>query len=142
MFQSFPQYRQLRAWLPLPAAIPAYYKQNVDYVKGVQIFDMPQAPVLINGRTMLPARLVAEALGAEVSWSELLRRVTITKDDLTLSIYINRNYAEKNNEILSLDSSPFIENGRTYVPVRFIAEELGATVSWNADTREVTITRE
>ena len=101
--------------------------------------DVP--PIIRNGRTMLPARLVAEALGAEVSWSELLRRVTISKDDLTLNIYINRNYADRNNEFLQLDSAPFIENGRTYVPVRFIAEELGATVSWNEDTREVTITR-
>ncbi|MGN1230440.1 MAG: copper amine oxidase N-terminal domain-containing protein [Anaerotignum sp.] len=38
-----------------------------------------------------------------------------------------------------MDSPAFIENDRTYLPLRFVAENLGATVFWNADTQEVTI---
>ena len=45
-------------------------------------------------------------------------------------------------QTLPLDAPAFIEDGRTYLPVRFVAENLGATVTWNGDTQTVTITRE
>ena len=44
-------------------------------------------------------------------------------------------------QTLPLDAPAFIEDGRTYLPVRFVAENLGATVTWNGDTQTVTITR-
>lgn len=47
-----------------------------------------------------------------------------------------------NNEEVTLDSPAFIENDRTYTPLRFIAEKLGADVDWNGETQEVTITKQ
>lgn len=44
-------------------------------------------------------------------------------------------------QTLPLDAPAFIEDGRTYLPVRFVAENLGATVTWNGNTQTVTITR-
>ena len=91
---------------------------------------------------MLPARFVAENLGATVIWSENEpEKVWITKNNVEIIIYIGNNKAYVNGEEMALDSPAFIENDRTYCPVRFICEKLGASVEWNNDTREVVITK-
>ena len=99
------------------------------------------APVIKNERTMLPARFVAEALGAKVEWNEEAKTVTITKDKTVIVITIDSDKATVNGKEVKLDSPAFIENSRTYTPIRFISEELGATVEWNEKTEEVTITK-
>ena len=99
------------------------------------------APLIINGRTMLPARFVTEALGGTVSWDGEKREVIIEKEVLKLVLTIDKDTAILNGEEVKLDSPATIIEGRTYTPVRFIAEALGASVSWNAETREVTITK-
>lgn len=98
------------------------------------------APIIRNDRTMLPIRFVAEALGATVEWNDSLNAVTITKGDLTMEIFIGSPFAQVNGEPVALDAPAFIENSRTYLPLRFIAENLGATVTWNQETQQVTIT--
>ncbi len=98
------------------------------------------APVLVNDRTMLPARVVAEALGAEVAWDEAARTVTITKGDVVIVITIDSDKALVGEEEVTLDSAAYIANDRTYTPMRFIAEALGATVEWNAEAQQVVIT--
>ena len=100
------------------------------------------APVIRNDRTMLPARFVAENLGATVEWVGEEQKVVITKDDNIIILYINSDKAYVNNEEVTLDSPAFIENDRTYTPLRFIAEKLGADVDWNGETQEVTITKQ
>ena len=114
-------------------------------------FATDAAPKIVGGRTMLPIRLVAEQLGASVSWSSSTNKVTITKGTKKISIVIGENTATLQEfyldgeamapQTLPLDSPAFIEDGRTYLPVRFVAENLGATVTWNGDTQTVTITR-
>ena len=99
------------------------------------------APLIRNDRTMLPARFVAENLGAVVDWIGPERKVLITRDDTTIEIFINSDTAYVNGEAVRLDSPAFIENDRTYTPVRFVAERLGAAVDWNGETRQVIITR-
>lgn len=100
------------------------------------------APIIRNNRTMLPARFVAKNLGATVIWSENEpEKVWITKNNVEIIIYIGNNKAYVNGEEMALDSPAFIENDRTYCPVRFICEKLGASVEWNNDTREVVITK-
>lgn len=104
------------------------------------------APVIRNDRTMLPARFVAESLGAVVEWNEVLREVLIkgkksNGNDIIIKIYINSDAAYVNDEKVTLDSQAFIENDRTYTPVRFIAEALGAKVDWNEEEHKVIITR-
>ena len=88
---------------------------------------------------MLPIRFVAEALGATVTWDEPTQTVTIVKGDLDIEIYIGQAFAKVNGTPVQLDSPAFIENDRTYLPLRFVAENLGATVTWDADTQKVTI---
>ena len=104
------------------------------------------APKVVNDRTMLPARFVAENLGATVEWDGEKQLVTITgknekQEDVTILITIGSDYAKVNGEDVKLDSPAFVENDRTYTPIRFISENLGATVEWNETEQTVTIQR-
>ena len=108
------------------------------------------APMVVNDRTMLPIRFVAETLGANVFWDGYLRKVLIKSRKTDISIKIGEKYASVTEKIaqynqrtkdVELDSPAFVENDRTYLPVRFVAENLGADVAWNAETRAVTITK-
>ena len=104
------------------------------------------APKVVNDRTMLPARFVAENLGATVEWDGEKQLVTITgknekQEDVTILITIGSDYAKVNGEDIKLDSPAFVENDRTYTPIRFISENLGATVEWNETEQTVTIQR-
>ena len=104
------------------------------------------APKVVNDRTMLPARFIAENLGATVEWDGEKQLVTITgknekQEDVTILITIGSDYAKVNGEDVKLDSPAFVENDRTYRPIRFISENLGATVEWNETEQTVTIQR-
>ena len=97
------------------------------------------APIIRGERTVLPIRVIAEALGASVSWNEAEQTVTIVKGEMTIVIYIGQAFALVNGEPVALDQPAFIENGRTYLPLRFIMENLGAEVAWNGAAQTVTI---
>ena len=105
------------------------------------------APKITNDRTMLPARFVAESLGAVVEWNGDKQLVTIkgknlkTNEDVTILITIGAEYAVVNGENVKLDSPAFIENDRTYTPIRFISEHLGASVEWLENEQKVIITK-
>lgn len=104
------------------------------------------APKVVNDRTMLPARFIAENLGATVEWDGEKQLVTITgknekQEDVTILITIGSDYAKVNGEDVKLNSPAFVENDRTYTPIRFISENLGATVEWNETEQTVTIQR-
>ena len=96
---------------------------------------------------MLPARFVAESLGAVVEWNGDKQLVTIkgknlkTNEDVTILITIGAEYAVVNGENVKLDSPAFIENDRTYTPIRFISEHLGASVEWLENEQKVIITK-
>ena len=102
------------------------------------------APVIVNGRTMLPARFVAEALGAKVYWNEETKGVTIIGEidgkAVNMLITIDSTTAYLNGEKIELDSAAFITDSRTYLPLRFICESLSAEVEWLKDTQKIIIT--
>ena len=99
------------------------------------------APLIVEQRVMLPARLVAESLGANVEWLPAQKQVIITKDTVTIILTIGADTALVNGKAVALDSPAFIADGRTYTPIRFIAENLGANVSWNGTAKTVTISK-
>lgn len=99
------------------------------------------APIVANGRTMLPIRFVAEALGATVTWVPDLKTVMVSTPETDIYIAIGNNFATVNREKIELDSPAFVENDRTYLPLRFIAENLGADVQWDGAAQTVTITK-
>ncbi|MCL2577846.1 MAG: copper amine oxidase N-terminal domain-containing protein [Defluviitaleaceae bacterium] len=106
------------------------------------LLEFDVAPIIINGRTLVPVRTIFEALGMEVEW----------RDDWILSeggeksvvFHIGRNimyiYVGDDERTIELDVPPQIINGRTLVPLRAIAEATGAIVEWDAATQTVKIT--
>jgi len=99
------------------------------------------APKIVNDRTMLPIRIVAESLGGTVTWNGELQRVTIQKGADVILITIGADTAYVNGTAVKLDAAAFVENGRTYLPLRFVSETLGAQVAWNEAEKTVTITK-
>ncbi|HPP44067.1 MAG TPA: copper amine oxidase N-terminal domain-containing protein [Caldisericia bacterium] len=105
--------------------------------------DVP--PIIIEGRTLLPIRWVAEPLGAEVGWDGVERKVTVSLGDIHIELWIGKSIAKINGVNKAIDPDnpkvvPIIKNGRTMLPVRFVAENLGCEVGWDAYTKTVTIT--
>jgi hypothetical protein len=101
---------------------------------------LPDAdPVIENGRTLAPMRYIFETLGAEVEWNASDRSVTGTKDGAEIRLVIDSPSALVNGAEVALDTPPVLRSGRTLVPVRFIAESLGAEVEWDAARRTVVI---
>lgn len=106
-------------------------------VNGVEIdFDVP--PLVENGRTLVPIRKIAEALGAQVDWDPS-GYVRINKDDQDILLQVDRNVALVNYEHKYLDVPPKVVNGRTLVPLRFVAEAFGLNVGWDGGTQTVRI---
>lgn len=98
-----------------------------------------QAPVVSNGRTMVPMRAIFEALEATVDWEIGKQRVTAKRDDTTIVITVGSNLALVNGKEFALDVPPQLVNNRTLVPVRFISESLGAQVDWVISSQTVAI---
>ena len=102
------------------------------------ILDSP--PVIKKDRAFVPIRFIAEAFGAEVKWSETSKKVTIKKDNSTIYLYINKDYALVNGNKITLDVAPYIEKDRCMIPVRFVSEYLGFVVLWHgSETNKITI---
>lgn len=113
--------------------------ENVGYVNG-EAKTLDAAPIIRGNRTMLPVRFVAENLGAQVAWDPTTSTAILTTDEVVINITIGASTATVNGESVALDAPAFIESSRTYLPVRFVAESLGATVSWDGETSTATIT--
>lgn len=114
--------------------------QSVGYVNGAAK-QLDAAPVIQNSRTMLPIRFVAEAFGATVGWDGATSTATIAAQGVNIRITIGAATAQINGETVTLDAPAFIENSRTYLPVRVIAEALGAAVEWDGATSTATLTK-
>ncbi|MFA4953892.1 MAG: PQQ-binding-like beta-propeller repeat protein [Patescibacteria group bacterium] len=102
-------------------------------------------PVIKNGRTLVPIRVIIEALGGTVGWDGAARKVTVALGNATIELWISKNAATVNGVDTLIDSTnlkvvPEIINGRTMLPLRFVSENLGCSVTWADATRTITIT--
>ncbi len=97
--------------------------------------------ILPPGRTFVPIRFISESFGAEVQWDGNTRTVRIFLEalDVRITLQIDNKIARINQDIVNLDAPPQILNGRTFVPLRFIAEAFGAEVQWNGAEQRITI---
>lgn len=98
------------------------------------------APVIVNDRTMVPLRAIAEGLLADVAWNEATRTVTIKLGEDTVAVVIDSSVMTVNGASVTLDAPAFISNDRTMVPLRAISEAFDAEVVWDEAVQEVTIT--
>jgi len=96
-------------------------------------------PQIVNDRTLVPFRVLAEALGATVEWEDSTKTVTVTKDDTEIVLPIGSESPTINGEAVTIDQPGIIVNNRTLVPIRFICEALGVSVSWDGGARAVIV---
>lgn len=97
------------------------------------------APIIVEGRTIVPIRVIAEALKGVVKWDEKTNTVIIVKDGIELKLKTGSNTVSVNGVEKQITVPATIVNGRTFVPIRFISENLGAQVEWDEKLKEVTI---
>lgn len=97
------------------------------------------APVIENGRTLVPIRVISENLGLEVDWDNNLKQITISQGDDHFIFVIGQNFYTKDEIKQDLDVAPKIINDRTFVPIRVIAEAFNQEVNWDNVARTVAI---
>lgn len=120
------------------------------YVNGSRVYP-DSDPVIINDRTLVPIRVIAEALGYAVEWDGLNQVVEIHNDYKALRMMIGSTslalyFYDSNGNLSGMDTiysdvAPRIMNERTYLPVRAVSEGLGASVDWDGNTRSVYISK-
>lgn len=101
------------------------------------VVDFPDGQPYVDehDRTMVPVRFVTEAMDAAVDWDDRTQTVTIAKEGTTLTIRIGSPEltvtAGGKSTTVQMDTAAIIRDGRTYIPIRFAAEALGATVDYS-----------
>ena len=124
------------------------YQPSVAEVSTIRILldgepmTLQVAPVMRAGRVLVPFRALFEAFGAEVGWQEATSTVTGRLGETTISLVLGRNVAVVNGRNINLDVAPLVITGRTLVPLRFVAENLGADVTWEEAAQTVRIVRQ
>lgn len=115
------------------------------------VYFSDQKPVIVDeGRTLVPARGLFEAMDAEVLWNDETKaatinsadgftRVIVTNDSPTMVVYTFTSLLSADKREVTLDAVPRIIGDRTMIPLRAISEALNADVDWDQDTQTVTI---
>ncbi|MGC2131517.1 MAG: copper amine oxidase N-terminal domain-containing protein [Candidatus Aquilonibacter sp.] len=122
----------------LALAQPAFGQTAVAIVVNGAQMQFQQPPIERAGRVFVPLRGVFEHLGASVVYDD--GTINATGNGRNVSLRIGSNQATVNGQTQTLDEAPFLLGSSTLVPLRFIAQALGATVDWNNDSSTVTIT--
>ncbi|MCX7715624.1 MAG: stalk domain-containing protein [Clostridia bacterium] len=90
------------------------------------------APYLADGgRTLVPLRFIAEAFGADVAWDDATKGITITSGKTEIKMTVDKADYTLNGNAKALDVPATVKEGRTFVPLRAIVEDLGKKVFWD-----------
>ncbi len=92
-------------------------------------------------RTMVPIRFVSQELGSEVVWVAAEQKVIIKKQSEEILLWVGKNEALVNNDLIAMDTQAELLNGRTMVPLRFIGESFGSDVLWDSSNYTATISK-
>jgi uncharacterized lipoprotein YddW (UPF0748 family) len=114
---------------------------NIEIILDGQQLQSDASPYIVQGAnvTMVPLRVISEGLGAQVNWSASTGTVTITAQDKNISMANGGQSATVNGKAVRLDASARMTSGRVMVPLRFVGEELGLKVDWQATERVITL---
>jgi len=97
---------------------------------------------MISNRTMVPIRAIVEAMDGTVGWDGNTQKITLNARGNKVEMWIGKLDIKVNGVNKKMDVAPVIKNGRTYVPVRFSAENLNCKVDWINSTQEAVIVYE
>ncbi|MBW4081312.1 copper amine oxidase N-terminal domain-containing protein [Paenibacillus sp. S150] len=102
-------------------------------------FPDAQAFVDENERTLVPVRFVAEKMNAKVGWEPATQTVPIEKGEQNIRLTVGESKAVVNGQEVTFDTKAVFSGERTFVPLRFVSEVLGAEVKWDGPTSTVFI---
>lgn len=118
----------------------AYNAEEVKIeIDGTELVPKDMPAVIIDGRTMLPMRLIAQELGCEVTWNEDARQAYVVNDNYTIVFGMDSKTGYKNGTEFSMDVPATVVNDRTMLPVRALAKALDLEISWDDPSRTVSI---
>jgi len=100
--------------------------------------NMPEDPIIVNDRTLLPLRVIAEIFDCDVKWDSK-GIITVNTEDDTIILSLNSTNLIVNNVVREMDSSPILKNSTTMVPVKFLEDYIDAEIEWYADSGIVNI---
>ena len=136
-------YENLKYYLIIPTG-EVYSKlneiKNAPYVRlkdNILGFETP--PVIENGSMLVPMRFLFEQMGADVEWNQETQTATATLDNKAVTFSIDNVNARINNKSAKMDVPARLVNGKTMVPLRFLSENMGYDVDWDADSRTAII---
>lgn len=116
---------------------------STTYTMNEETKIMDVAPEIKDDRTFVPIRYLAYSLGVPedgILWESQKLKVTITKDGTSVELLIGQKYQYINKKPRKMDVAPYIKNGRTMLPARWVAEPLGAEVDWDEEKQQTIIT--
>jgi hypothetical protein len=117
---------------------------DATYVFNDKTETMDVAPYAKDNRTYVPVRYLAYSLGVApegIAWNQESQTVTVSSGGTTVNMTIGSNIMTVNGTPTTMDVAPEAVDGRTMLPARYLAEALGATVTWNATTNSIEITK-
>lgn len=120
-------------------SVPCFASTIELSLNGKQL-ESPVAPIIENGTTLVPLRLISENLNATVSYDNKSKVISITSNDTSIRLTLEKTEATVNEDVISLTIAPISINGTTMVPLRFIGENLDCKISWDAKNQLITIT--
>lgn len=105
-------------------------------VDGI-LMEIDQAPIIVDGSTMVPIRFVIEAMDGEVAWDPDARKVTLIRGRHYVELWLDEEEMNFNGRKVTAPIAPTTFNSRTMVPVRVLSEQLGWNVKWDGETQSV-----
>lgn len=112
---------------------------DVNYSINGKSKKMDAKPFIKNNRTLVPLRFVVEALGGEVNWDGENRLVSVNSNGKNIELKIDSPIIKIDGKDIKIDQAAIIKGDRTYVPIRFIAENLDMVVNYINESREIEI---
>ena len=106
---------------------------STNYISDGKIKTLSAAPYIVSGRTQVPLRVIAEALGAGVNYNNAAKQITI-------NLGAERLYMDIGKVIKDFDVAPEIRESTTFVPIRYVVEKMGCECTYNSASKEVVIT--
>lgn len=116
-----------------------YTADPITLIINEKIIESEVPPIIIDSRTLVPARAVFEELGATVSWVEETQKIFISLEENLILLTVNSSEANINGEIKAIEVPPKIVNDSTMIPLRFVAEALNFDIAWNGNERIASI---
>jgi plastocyanin len=131
--------KQVKPSIPVSVILSAGKKTAT--VNGVTV-TLNTPPKVLNGTLYVSHRFLGEQLGAQVKWNQNQRSLIYTKGNTSIELWLNTKQAKVDGKLTIISTPPTTTGGTIMVPVRFVAEQLGATLTVNKKNGEITVSAE